>query len=125
MLMEFLKSLGRIFLGSLVGLILAILALAFVLLITGCQTSKNNKPTTTSNTLKLLHYKIDYSDYELTNKLCFAELDICNLKTLQICKQNQTCQKKSEKSCWLTHEKCIIDNHKKWQRLEIDRKSVV
>lgn len=115
---SFLQSFLRIFLASSLGFLLSILFVLLVIFITGCQTPKPPKITFDEKDLRRLTYQIDYLEYESTNRFCFLDLDICYLKADNFCRQDRKCREPSRKECWKRHEKCIIENYRKWQLLE-------
>lgn len=75
--------------------------------------------------IKQLEQHVDYLQYEQVNIYCFNFKDLCYLAANDTCtnkflnkiSRNQ-CIKRSHTICFKKHEKCIIDNYRKWKKIQ-------
>lgn len=91
-------------------------AIILVLLLGGCahKTSDGSKEEEYGIVIRSLEYRLNYLEYESTNQKCFTLKDICEMKAEIKCKKPELL--KVEKDvCWKKHERCIIDNYKRWK----------
>ena len=83
--------------------------------------------------IERLDNRINYIDYETMNKFCFMIRDVCTASTNGICisqytdclydkkdkkectQQTKQCVGTYQNKCFKIHEKCIVDNYRRWK----------
>lgn len=102
-----------------------IVSLLLPLMLGSCFTSSEIQHRKEMYSLEL---SIRYNQYEDINRMCFFKLDDCYQSAVVTCHiagekpkmpgYLKSCKHKHKTACFQVHEKCIINNYRKWMKTQ-------